>query len=88
MNTVDRSDAMMPDEWKRKLRKRIGANIRRKRTEEKMTIYALAKRCGVSWHTIQLWEKGTNTPQLDLLWWMCKCMSWNLRDIFGGAKDG
>lgn len=84
---TDMNDAGMPQDWSIALRRRIGKNMRTKRLSKGLTIYDVAVKTGISWHSIEHWETGKNSPKLDTLIWCCRKMDWKLSEIIGGRID-
>ena len=81
-------------DWSAEVRKRLGKNLRHLRKLKQWTIYDVAKRSDISWHTIHNWETGKNSPNVDALIWLCRKIGWRLGDVlrgcnvnFGGGDD-
>ena len=75
------------EQYSEKIRRRISRNLRAIRAESGWTLYQVANISGLSWHTIQKWEAGYNSPNVDKLLVLCKTTGWKLGDILGGAKN-
>ena len=90
MGNISKNDLLqanrMPDEYSDKLAKMIGRNIRRKRKEAGLSVYALAVKTGTDWSTLRNWETGANIQRYDRVAWMCKKMGWSVSEIYGRAK--
>jgi transcriptional regulator with XRE-family HTH domain len=76
----------MPGEWSEAVLRRVGKNIRKKRTAAGWTINRMYAETGIARVTIMRWESGKRSPKLDDLLWVCKCTGWRLSEILGGAK--
>lgn len=46
-----------------------------------MTIYQLATKTGLSWHSISNLENGHGLPRLDSLLWFCRQSGWKLGEL-------
>ena len=90
MGNISKNDLLqankMPDEYSDKLAKMIGRNIRKKRKEAGLSVYALAIKTGTDWSTLRNWETGANIQRYDRVTWMCKKMGWAVSEIYGRAK--
>lgn len=77
----------MPGEWSEAVLRRVGKNIRKKRTAAGWTINRMYAETGIARVTIMRWESGERSPKIDDLLWVCKCTGWRLGELLGGAKN-
>lgn len=76
----------MEQGWSAEVRKRLGKNLRHLRHLRDWSIYDVAKRSDISWHTIHNWECGKNCPNVDMLIWLCRHVGWRLGDVLHGCN--
>ena len=76
----------MDSEWRAAVRAQLGKNMRRLRKMHDWTIWDVAKRTDISWHTINNWELGKNAPAIDMLIQLCRGMGWRLGDVLRGCN--
>ena len=73
-------------DWSAEVRKRLGKNLRHLRKAKGWTIYDVATRSDIAWHTIHNWECGKNSPSVDALIWLCRKIGWRLGDVLRGCN--
>lgn len=77
----------IPQEFSEALKVRVGRNLKRKRTEEGLSLRGLARKVGISEiQSVWRWENGVNLPRLDMMVWICVKMGWKLSEILGGQN--
>ena len=67
--------------------KKIGYQLRRVRTKNKITQVDLATRVGVAHKTIVFWENGTQSPNLEFLSAWCAALGVKMSAPFRQLED-
>ncbi|RKI85049.1 helix-turn-helix domain-containing protein [bacterium 0.1xD8-71] len=68
--------------------KKIGAFLKRLRSEKGITQEQLAEILGVSGRTVSRWETGNNLPDLSILVQISEFYDVEIKEIFNGERNG
>lgn len=66
----------------------VGANIRRLRNEQRLTLQDLALRLGMSHQQLQKYETGSNRVSAGVLYHVARALSVPVDALFEGVDDG
>jgi XRE family transcriptional regulator, regulator of sulfur utilization len=66
----------------------VGANVRRLRRAQKMTLDDLSARSGVSKSMLSQIERDQTNPTLATVWRLCESLGVSVETFFGGDKQG
>ena len=69
------------DEYRARIRKRIGMNLKKQRMSNLMTRKQIEIKTGINRCSIQHWEEGSHAPTVDRLYLLCKELNWKPSDI-------
>ena len=73
--------------WPESLVEAICQEIKLRRTELDLTIYALSQDCGVSQQAIANYEKGNRRPNLECLIRVAKGLKLDLSELISRAEE-
>jgi len=66
----------------------VGANIRRLRNEQRLTLQDLASQLGMSHQQLQKYETGSNRVSAGVLYHVARALSVPVDALFEGVDDG